>query len=156
MSLETENDFRKMEEAIAAHRTRVAIQENMDRTIEKDIAEKREKLKYAELKEQITQERKIHLELCEAIGNLTVECDNLKAQLEEFAKVCPEPPAPQTNSYIIGQRVFIYESVIGTVVKANSSDMPNNFTNIWVYNPEENQPFYYPVRSIKPLPNGQL
>lgn len=55
--------------------------------------------------------------------------------------------------FLIGQRVLIYGSVIGTVVKPENSSIT---TGVWVFNPEKGYASCYAECNISALPNGQL
>lgn len=60
------------------------------------------------------------------------------------------------NTFLIGQRVIIANSAIGTVVKPERADLPNTDTQVWVFSPEKGYASRYAVYNIKPLPGGQL
>jgi hypothetical protein len=59
------------------------------------------------------------------------------------------------NKFMVGQRVTLGDE-IGTVVKPERKDLPNNDKNIWVFSPTKNFASYYAIHNVKPLPNGQL
>ena len=57
------------------------------------------------------------------------------------------------TDYLIGQRVILNNSEIGTITIPEN----NNLTNcIWVYSPKNKHTSCYAKHNIKPLPNGQL
>ena len=59
-------------------------------------------------------------------------------------------------NYLIGQRVLLGTTEIGTIVKPERNDLPNSDIQVWVMSPSKGYPSYYSVDNIKPLPNGQL
>jgi len=56
------------------------------------------------------------------------------------------------NTFMIGQRVLLNNSEIGTVVKSESG----HTSGIWVFSPSRNYASDYALHNVKPLPNGQL
>ena len=58
--------------------------------------------------------------------------------------------------YMLGQRVILNCNEIGTIVKPERNDMPNDDEHLWVYSPSKEFASYYASHNVKPLPNGQL
>lgn len=59
-------------------------------------------------------------------------------------------------TYLIGQRVLLNKTEIGTVVKPEREDLPNTSDDIWVFSPSRGYASRYASHNVKPLPNGQL
>lgn len=59
-----------------------------------------------------------------------------------------------TNNYMIGQRVILNGSEIGTVVAPEHNHAGEN--DVWVFSPKKGFASYYASHNVKPLPNGQL
>lgn len=57
---------------------------------------------------------------------------------------------------MIGQRVILNRSEIGTLVAPERKDSPNTESRMWVFSPSRNYASQYDVCNIQPLPNGQL
>ena len=57
------------------------------------------------------------------------------------------------NDYLIGQRVILNNTEIGTLVKPEHN---NGNGCIWVFSPSNNYASCYSECNIKPLPNEQL
>ena len=55
--------------------------------------------------------------------------------------------------YLIGQRVILHGSEIGTVVK---SETGKPHFGVWVFSPSRGYASDYALTSVAPLPNGQL
>jgi len=55
--------------------------------------------------------------------------------------------------YMIGQRVILNDSEIGTVVV---SETGRTSFGVWVFSPSKGYASDYAPTSVKPLPNGQL
>jgi hypothetical protein len=53
--------------------------------------------------------------------------------------------------YLIGQKVVLNKVEIGTIVKPERDDMPNNDDSVWVHSPTRGYPSYYSIHNVKPL-----
>lgn len=54
--------------------------------------------------------------------------------------------------YLIGQRVLLNGSEIGTVVKSETG----HTRGVWVYSPSHGYASDYALHNVKPLPNEEL
>ena len=60
------------------------------------------------------------------------------------------------TKYLIGQRVLLNNTEIGTIVKPERKDAPNTDKKMWVHAPSKGYASRYDVCNIKPLPGGQV
>lgn len=64
--------------------------------------------------------------------------------------------AAPAGRYLIGQRVILNGVEIGTVCAPRNNALPNTDTEVWVHSPSRGFANRYAVRSVQPLPGGQL
>lgn len=61
-----------------------------------------------------------------------------------------------TCPFMVGQRVLLNNTEIGTVVAPERKDTPNTDKDVWVFSPTRKYASRYSVNNVKPLPGGQL